>query len=130
MLCLARAICIWGNEIMPAFMAGRTQKRLWPTVCFIAKEMKWSPVMAFCTIGAAHFTFMPRVFWLHLTWFKSCSNDNLFGNEVGSSMPAVAHEKVLNRPALVLAFNDLPSFSPAALGARIGWPLKSFFHHG
>ena len=130
MLCLTRAICIWSNEIMPAFMAGRTQERLRPSVCFLAKEMKWSPVMAFGAIGAAHFTFMPRMFWLHLAWFKAGSNDNLFWNEVGSSMPAVAHEKVLNRSTLVFALNDLPSFSPAALWAWVAGPLKGFFHYG
>ena len=130
MLCLARAICIWSNEIMPAFMAGRTQERLWPSVCFIAKEMKWRPVMAFGAIGAAHFAFMPRMSRLYLTWFKAGSNDHAFSNEVGSSMPTTAHEKVLNRPALVFAFNDLPCLSPTALWARIVRPLKGFFRHG
>ena len=130
MLCLARAICIWGNEIMPAFMAGWAQERLWPTVRFIAKEMKWGPVMAFGAICAAHLTFVPRMSWLYLARFKARSNDNFFWNEVGGSMPAVAHEKILNRPALVFALNNFPCLSPSALGAWIARPLKGFFHHG
>lgn len=130
MLCLARAIRIWGNEIMPAFMAWRTQERLWPTIGFVSEEMKWSPVMAFCAIGAAHFALMLRMFWLYLTWIKIGSDDNLFRNEVGSSMPTITHEKVLNRATLVFALNYLPCFSPATLWAWIVRPLKGFFRHG
>lgn len=128
-LCLARAICIWGNEIMPTFMTGWAQERLGPTVGLIAKDVKRSPVMVFGAIGAAHLTLVSWPSWFNFTRHNASSQDNLLGDEVRGAMPTVAHVEVLNRTALVFALNNLPRLIPAALGAWVVWPFKGFCNH-
>jgi hypothetical protein len=85
--------------------------------------------MVLGAIGAADFTLMPRMSWLHLSDFKTGGNDEFLGNEVRSAVAAVAHKEVLERAALVLALDDFPCFVPAALGAWIVRPLKGFLCH-
>lgn len=128
-LCLARAIFIWCNEIVPALVAWRTQERLRPTVSFITKQMPRRPMMIFGTISAAHLALVSLVSWLYLARINACRHNQLLWDEVRCSIAAVAHEKVLNRSTLVFAFNNLPGFMPSTFWAWIVRPFKGFFCH-
>ncbi len=126
MLCLARAACIWGDKIVPLFVTGRTQKRLRPTVCIVAKDMKWCPVVVFGAIGATYLAFVSWMTRLNFPNLNACRQDNFLWNEVRGAVPTVAHIEVLDRPALVFALNNLPCLIPAAFWAWVVRPFKGF----
>lgn len=56
MLCLARAIGIWGNKIMPTLVTRRAEKGLRPAFGLIAEEMERCPVMVFSPFSTADLT--------------------------------------------------------------------------
>jgi hypothetical protein len=129
MLCLARTVGAWNNEIVPTLVARRTQKRLWPAVSLVAENMKGCPMVVFGAIGAAHLALVPRPSRLNFPRHNTGSQDNLLGNEVRGSVPTVAHIEVLDRAALVLALYDFPRLMPSALWAWVVWPFKGLCNH-
>lgn len=129
MLCLAPTVGVWSNEIVPTFVARRTQERLRPAVCFISEQVKRCPMMVFGAIGAAHLALVPWPSRLNFPCFNACSQDNLLWNEVRSAVPTVAHVEILDRAALVFALYDLPRLIPPALWARVVWPFKGLCNY-
>ena len=129
MLCLSRTVCVWSNEIVPALVARRTQKRLRPTIGFIAEDVPWRPMMVFGAIGAAHPALVARMPWFHFTRLNTGSQDNLLWNVVCGAVSAVARVEVLNRTALVFALYNLPRLIPSALRAWVVWPFKGLCSH-
>ena len=96
MLCLESTVGVWGNEIVPALVAGGAQIRLRPTIPLVPKEVIWRPVMILRAVGAAYLALVPRSPWLNFKDLNSSSFDELFRDEVCCAMAAVAHEEMLN----------------------------------
>jgi hypothetical protein len=129
MLCLARTVGVWSNEIVPTLVARRTQERLWPAVSLVAENVKRRPMMVFGAIGAAHLALVPGPSRLNFPRHNTGSQDNFLGDEVRGSVPTVAHVEVLDRAALVFALYDLPRLMPSALWARVVRPFKGLCNH-
>lgn len=129
MLCLASTVGVWRNEIVPPFVARGAQVRLRPTVSLVTKKVKRCPVMIFGAIGAAHLTLVTWPSWFNFTRHNTSGQNNLLGDEVRGAVPTVAHVEVLDRTALVFAFDNLPRLIPSALWAWVVWPLKGFCDH-
>lgn len=130
MLCLARAISIWGNEIMPTFMASRAKKGFRPAICVSAEKMNWSPVMLLSTFSTANFANKwkkerVKLFDFDVRFFNSTAS-----SEAGDSLTAVqTKEGVLWISSSINIVSDAPSF-PTAIFARLVWIFDLVFPRG
>ena len=96
MLCLARTVGVWGNEVMPALVANGAQIRLRPAIPLVPKEVIWRPVMTLRAVGAAYLALVARSPWLNFKDLNTSRFDELLWDEVCCAMAAVAHEEMLN----------------------------------
>lgn len=130
MLCLAGAISVWGDEIMPTLVTRRAQKGLRPTIGFVSEDEPRSPMVVFGAFGAAHFAFMSWVFGFNVVWFQPGCQHSRFADEMGSALAAMpTNKEECFMPSLVDTPPDLPLLFELAFFARVVWPLKGFFCH-
>jgi len=124
---LPRFVRIRGNDVVPPRMTGLTQKRLRPPVGFLSEQMKWRPVVSLGAVRTTHLALVSRP-----ARFDFARNDTgrlncCLGYEVRRSIPAVAHEEVLDGTPLIPALHNLPRLVPLALWAWIVRPRKGSF---
>ena len=116
MLCLARAIGIWSNEVVPTLMTRLAQIGLRPTVSLIAKDMPRCPMMVLCSLCSAHLTNCRKLkrehfFYCNVGFFNSLT----FGETWYSFSAIHAIERISRLTARVNVMANTPSGASAML---------------
>lgn len=123
MLCLARAICILGNKIMPALMASRAQERLWPSVRLITEQMKRRPVMIFSTFRSANLAHEREEKWVEFFYFDIRVFNGFAFCEARYSPSA---EKTIKRVFRVTPSINVVTYAPSGSTTMFAWVFRIF----
>lgn len=116
MLCLTCVIGIWCDEIMPVLVTRRAQERLWPTLSLVAKDMKWCPVMVFCTFSTTNLANKRELKRIKLFDFDVGLFNSLSPRKPWNTLAAIhAIERVFWIAAGINVMTNCPSLYPAML---------------
>ena len=108
---------------MPAFMAGRTQERLWPTVCFVPEQMKRCPVMVFSAFRSTNLAYEWEQKWVKLFYFDARFFNGFPFCEARDSFPAV---KAIKRIFRVSPSINVMTYAPSGSTTMFAWVLRVF----
>lgn len=104
---------------MPPLMAGRTQERLGPLFCFVAKKMERSPMMIFRTFCTTNLANKWEQEWIKLFDFDIRFFYGLAFGKTRNSFSAIqAIEGIFRIPSGINIVTDTPPSSPTVF-ARV-----------